>query len=153
MALSGHIGEPWHTWTPEKREMSLSSSSNCLGQEHIGRSEDLPRSTRETSAKYIPRNLSGVRRGKLSVTTPTDGTMYLCCLARHVAYMVQISRSHMSSHVTFKNHYAATQSPARLQTERHRTCQQFQSIVFSIYLCDVCQCYILTCGVGVHICH
>ena len=22
MALSGHIGEPWHTWTPEKREMS-----------------------------------------------------------------------------------------------------------------------------------
>ena len=22
VALSGHIGEPWHTWTPEKKEMS-----------------------------------------------------------------------------------------------------------------------------------
>ena len=130
---------------PREKRNVLSSSSNCLGQEHIGRSEELPKSTGETSAKYIPRNLSGVRRGKLSAT--------LCCLARHLAYMVQISRSHMSSHVTFKNHYAATQSPARLQTERHKTCQQFQSIVFSIYLCDVCQCYILTCGVGVHICH
>ena len=44
----------------EKRNV-LSSSSNCLGQEHIGRSEELPKSTGETSAKYIPRNLSGVR--------------------------------------------------------------------------------------------
>ena len=138
---------------PREKRNVLSSSSNCLGQEHIGRSEELPKSTGETSAKYIPRNLSGVRRGKLSATTPTYGTMYLCCLARHLAYMVQISRSHMSSHVTFNIHYAATQSPARLQTERHKTCQQFQSIVFSIYLCDVCQCYILTYGLGVHICH
>ena len=26
--------------------------------------------------------------------------MYVCCLARHVAYMVQISRSHMSHSTT-----------------------------------------------------
>ena len=260
MALSGHIGEPWHTWTPEKIEMSYpvlpivwvkntsEEARNCLSLlgkhllstslgtclesdwlcgrvmacwsylmcccscgRHFMLFRDLLKlqdwslhhlapfwDTKAKSKQYRLRPEANqfsrslwvkferhstmlryiswlcfqltivilVQQGfasvsayicmyhdKLSATTPTYGTMYLCCLARHLAYMVQISRSHMSSHVTFNNHYAATQSPARLQTERHKTCQQFQSIVFSIYLCDVCQCYILTYGVGVHICH
>ena len=152
MALSGHIGEPWHKWTPEKIEMSYpvlpivwvkntsEEARNCLSLlgKHL-----LSTSLGTCLESDVVSYLQPLLRMELCTCAVWQGTWPTWCKSLgHTCHHMSHSTSTMLQH-----------SPARLQTERHKTCQQFQSIVFSIYLCDVCQCYILTYGLGVHICH
>ena len=74
-------------------------------------------------------------------------------VGRHVACMVQISRSRVPRRITFKNQHAAIQIPVRGQTECYKTVPNNIIHIWTLGTCDESKRCMLTYCVGTYYNH